>query len=209
MSVFAGEDLTRIEAKIAEVEQLTSAEIVVVTVPQSSAYREVRLALAFVLGWLCAGTVHAADPGLGTNWILLVQMLSTGLAWPLSGTPALLRLVLSAGREQRAVERAAELAFLEHAVFETRDRNGVLILVSELEHRVAVLGDRGLHQKLESAGFVELVDHLTRAIREGRAGAGTCEVIERLGRVLAEMSPPREDNPDELDNRVRQGRAPA
>ena len=208
-SVFAREDLTRIEAQIAAAEQLTSAEIVVVTVPQSSDYHEHRLALSFVLGWLVAGIVHAVDPQLGTNWILLVQMLGTALAWPLSGWPALLRLVISEGREQRAVERAAELAFLEHEVFATRDRNGVLILISELEHRVAVLGDRGLHQKLESKGFVELVEQLTRSIREGRAADGTCEVIERLGRVLAEMSPPREDNPDELENRVRQGRAPA
>ena len=120
-----------------------------------------------MLGWLVAGIVHAVDPQLGTNWILLVQMLGTALAWPLSGWPALLRLVISEGREQRAVERAAELAFLEHEVFATRDRNGVLILISELEHRVAVLGDRGLHQKLESKGFVELVEQLTRSIREG------------------------------------------
>ena len=208
MSVFSSQDLARIEAQIAAVEQRTAAEIVVVTVPQSGGYREVRLAFAFALGWLVAGIVHAVDPALGTNWILLVQMLGTALTWPLSGMPALVRLMLPEAREKRAVERAAELAFLENAVFETRDRNGVLILISELEHRVAILGDRGLHQKLASAGFVELVDHLTRKIREGQAGAGTCEVIERLGHVLAEMSPPREDNPDELENRVRQGRAP-
>jgi putative membrane protein len=208
MSMFASEDMARIEAQIAAAEERTAAEIMLVTVPQSGAYREVRLTFAFAIGWLVAGIVHAVDPGLGTNWILLVQMLGTALAWPLSGRPFLLRHMLPEQREKRAVERAAELEFLEQGVFDTRDRNGVLILISELEHRVALLGDRGLHQKLEHAGFAELVDHLTRKIREGKATEGACEVIERLGKVLAEMSPPREDNPNELDNRVRQGRVP-
>jgi putative membrane protein len=209
MAVYSREDLTRIEAQIAEIEQRTSAEIVVVTVPSSSSYREVRYAFSFVMGLLAAGIVHAAVPELGTNWVLLVQMVSALAVWPLSNNGALLRRLIPRERKTRAAERAAELAFLEHAVFETRDRNGVLILVSELEHRVVLLGDRGLHERLKAEGFVELVAHLTRAMRDGQAATGTCEVIERLGKVLAEMSPPRSDNPDELDNAVRRGRAPA
>jgi putative membrane protein len=205
MGLFSSAELTNIEAQIAEVEARTSAEIVVMTVQRSDAYHDVRLALSFVLGLLIASVVHLLFPGLDASWLLLTQLAGTFVSWPLSGASSLLRAVLPAARAHEAVERAAQLGFLQHEVFATRDRNGVLILLSELEHRVALLGDSALHAHLQSAGFAELVERLTQAIREGRAGVGTCDVIARLGAALSTVSPVKADNPDELDNRVRQG----
>jgi uncharacterized membrane protein len=206
MALFTREELAGIESKIGEVEARTAAEVVVVTVPRSDDYAEVRLGFSVLLGFLIVAVVHELWHELAATWLLIALPVLVALAWPLSGVPGLLRRVLPSGRAVRAVEQAAELAFLEHAVFETRERNGVLLLVSELEHRVALLGDKALHARLKDAGFVQLVEHLTTAIRAGRAGQGACEVIERLGATLAEMHPAREgDNPNELPDKVRVG----
>jgi putative membrane protein len=206
MALFTSAELARIESKVAEVEAGTSAEVVVVTVPRSDDYTEVRLGFAVLLGFLVVALVHELWPEVAATWLLLALPLLVALAWPLSGLRALLGRIVPPARSGRAVERAAELAFLEHAVFETRDRNGVLLIVSELERRVALLGDKALHARVKDAGFVELIEHLTASIRAGRAADGTCEVIERLGKTLAEMAPARAgDNPNELPDKVRVG----
>jgi putative membrane protein len=204
MSLFNSSELSRIEAKVAEVEARTAAEIVVVTVPRSDDYADVRLKFAGLIAFVGTALLHELWPELAATWLLVLMPVLGALLWPLSGLPPLLRLVLPGGRATRAAERAAELAFLEHAVFETRDRNGVLLLVSELEHRVVLLGDKALHARLADAGFVGLVEQLTAAIRAGRPADGTVELIDKLGATLAEMSPVREgDNPNELPDRVR------
>jgi putative membrane protein len=115
----------------------------------------------------------------------------------------LLRLLLPPRRVERAITRAAELAFFEHAVFATRERTGVLIFLSALEHRVIILGDEGIHARVHETGWQELVTTLVAAIKAGRAGDGVCEVIRKLGATLAEAAPVRADDVDELDNRVR------
>jgi uncharacterized membrane protein len=206
MALFSPQELARIESKVGEVEARTSAEVVIVTVPRSDDYAEVRIGFSVLLGFLVVALVHELWPLLAATWLLLALPVLVVAAWPLSGLPDMLRYLLPPARATRAVERAAELAFLEHAVFETRERNGVLLILSELERRVALLGDKALHARLQDAGFVALIEHLTAAIRDGRAADGTCEVIERLGKTLADMAPARAgDNPNELPDKVRVG----
>lgn len=208
MSVLTAAETQKVEAKIAEVERSTAAEIVVATLPASERYADVRLWTLLAVSWTCASVAHWMWPALGVGEIFYVQLGSALLSWLVSGLPPVLRLLLPKQRARLAVERAAELAFLEHGVFATQHRTGVLILFSELEHRVAVLGDEGIHGRLQDQGWNELVRHLVQRIHEHRAGDGLCDVIGRLGEVLAEHVPAGEVNPNELDNRVRTGQKP-
>lgn len=206
MSVLSAAETQRVEATIADVERHTSAEIVVATLPCSDHYPDVRLWTAVAFGLAAATCAHAFSPALGVTQVLLVQLGAFVLAWFLSALPPVLRWLLPKHRSRMAVERAAELAFLENGVFATEGRTGVLILLSELEHKVTILGDRGIHAQLQAAGWETLVGLVTSRIREGRTGDGLCEVIERLGKALAESAPAASVNPDELENRVRTGR---
>ena len=92
---------------------------------------------------------------------------------------------------------------LAHGVYATRDRTGVLIFLSALEHRVVILGDRGIHQRVQDPGWSELVALLVAAIKQGKSADGVCEVITRLGELLARDAPIREDDTNELANEVR------
>jgi putative membrane protein len=193
----------KVEAAIAEVEQNTSAEIVVAALPRSGRYVDTRLWCALAVGLSAATLVHWLRPELGVSPILWVQAGAGAAAFVLASVPGVLRLLLPRQRAQRAVERAAELAFLEHAVFATRERIGVLILLSELEHKVVILGDEGIHARVQSSGWDALVGLLVQRIRERRAGDGLCEVIGKLGEQFARELPVGNENPNELDNRVR------
>ncbi len=203
MTVFSSAEQARIEACISETEQRTAAEIVVVTRKISDTYLDVRLAAAGVSALIAAALAHLLLPELSVASVLLLQLVVGALAWIASSTRRVLRWLVPSARRQLAVERACELEFLEHAVFETRDRNGVVILLSELEQRVAILGDKGIHSHLEAKGWDELVKHLVNAIHAGRSCEGVCEVIQRLGESLGTHAPIRADDTNELANHVR------
>ncbi len=202
-SMFSKDEGERIAQVVAEVERRTAGEIVVAEVPRSDDYAEVRLFATTVVG-LCGGAAgHLLWPALSVGMVLAIQ-LAAGLAtWWITGTAAVLRALVPAVRVARATERAAHLAFLEYSVFRTRDRTGVLIFLSGLEHRVVILGDEGIHARVQDAGWSELVAALVQAIKLGRAGEGVCEVITRLGETLAQVVPPRDDDTNELSDQVR------
>jgi putative membrane protein len=203
MATLSDADKQRIEAAVAAAEQKTAAEIVVVALARSDAYAGVRWFAAALFALTLSAALALAFPSLRAGEVLGLQLLFALLALWLSGRPALLRSLTPETLKREAVERAAQLAFVEHTVFATRERTGVLILLSEQEHRVAVLGDEGIHRRVQDVGWQQHVETITRAIRSGRAADGVCEVIAALAKVLAEGVPVQPDDVNELPNRVR------
>ena len=203
MSIFSDSERKRIAETITAVEARTAGEIVVAEVPRSDGYLDVRLVASIVLGLATASAVHLVWPALPLGAVLGAQLVAGVLGFGLSGIPALLRLIVPRGLSQRVVEREAELSFLEYGVFATRDRTGVLVFLSALEHRVVILGDEGLHQRVQNPGWSELVQSLVASVKSGRAGDGVCSVVEKLGETLARDAPIREGDTNELSNEVR------
>jgi putative membrane protein len=193
----------RIEAAITEVERQTSGEIVVAEIHASDDYTDLALSYGIALAIGSAIIAHVAWPELSIVWLLWLQaamILGCLLAFKLG---PVLRALAPDRRLGESVERCAREAFFEHELFATRDRTAVLILISELEHRVAILGDAGIDQHVQAAGWQVHVQHITRAIRNRQAAQGICEVTRGIGAVLAEHLPPRADDVDELPNSVR------
>ncbi|MFT3921591.1 MAG: hypothetical protein QM778_03560 [Myxococcales bacterium] len=203
MGVLTTEETARVEQTIDEVERYTAAEIVVTTIGQSEPYTDVRLWTVLGMSALSAALAHFVRPEWSATYVLALQFAAAIVSWFVSGVPAVLRSLTPQHRSQGAVERAAEMAFLEHSVFDTRGRTGVLILLSELEHKVVILGDEGIHARVQTAGWNQYAQHLGTRIREGQSGNGLCEVIKQLGETLATTVPAERENPNELDNRVR------
>lgn len=203
MAILTAQDRQRVESAIGAAEKRTAAEIVVTEVAHSDSYRDVRLALAALFGVGASAGVHLVFPLVGVGELLALQLVLFALGYLLLGQRSVLRSLLPEARVRAAVARAAKLAFLEHGVFATRERTGVLILLSELEHNVTILGDEGIHARVEKKGWDAHVDTMVKAIRAGKAGDGVCQVIEALSATLAEAAPVRHDDHNELHDRVR------
>jgi putative membrane protein len=191
-----------VEASVRDAEAGTSGEIVPVLVERSDDYLELRLALAALLAiglgalaaWLVPELLHWIAP----TQIGVVALLTLVLGW----RPLLARLLPERLKAAR-VERAAELAFLEAGVAETRERTGILIFVSLLEHRVVVLADVGIHAHVPAGTWDGVVELVVAGIRAERAEQGLVDGIRRCGEILAGRFPPRADDVDELPNQPR------
>jgi putative membrane protein len=205
MSLLSDADCRAIEDAVRALEQKSATELVVAVVPKSSDYWQARLVVA--VAWSLA-TAHAMlefRPDVPPFVAVLLQV-PVGIAtFLLFGRGALARLLIPRGAAIASVERRALELFAARGLTRTRDRSGMLILVSELEHRVAILGDRGIHERVGDAGWREHVEHVVAAIRHGEAARGLLEVIERLGATHAELNPLRAGDTNELPDEIVRG----
>lgn len=213
-SILTDEERKRISAAIGEAELQTSGEIVPYIVARSDRYGAVvwrGAALGALLAVLCALLLMQLYTGWGLGWLytgwgtaivtvvgglagaLLVDRIS-GLKRGLAG-PSLLT--------ERVHDRAIR-AFVEEEVFDTRDRTGILLFVSLLEHRIEVLGDAGINAKVKPEEWVEVVERVRAGIGSGRLAEGLIDAIGMCGTLLHRRGVEiRPDDDDELPNEVR------
>lgn len=201
-AILTKEEQDRLAQLIARVERSTAGEIVAVVLHKSATYGSYRIAASAVLALLCVSASHLIWPWVTPMELLGAQALLAILLYWLLGFPALLRLITPRAAQRQAVGDRVKQLFIERGVIETRDRSGVLILLSALERRVEILGDRGIHEHLGNNVWQAMVNDLTTAIGDGKAAEGLAKIIERLGRELASKFPARPDDTDELPNRI-------
>jgi uncharacterized membrane protein len=107
------------------------------------------------------------------------------------------------------VGRAAERAFTRLRMGRTREHNGVLIFVAPWRRRFTILGDDGIHRRVEDGFWDATADALAHAFHSGDLTGGLVRAIEAIGARLAVHFPVPPDgggNPNELPDRVAVGR---
>jgi putative membrane protein len=205
MSLISQAETAEIEKTIARIEGKTSKELVVAVVERSHDYAAPRALFAF--GWTLAATlvVHYFFEQLSSWWLIPLEF-PIGLAfYALLGIPALRRLTVPRGLAEQAVQARAFSVFAERGLHRTRDHTGLLILLSELEHGVVILGDSGIHELVGESGWRDHVERIVKRVREGKAAQGIIECLDALEPLLAQKAPRREGDANELENRVLRG----
>lgn len=188
-----------IQAAVSRAESRTSGEIVPIIAAQSDAYREGAVQAAAVIAAALALTVSfiAHDTSiwlfLPTAFVLYVPLLAVTRRYgpiKLAFTPA--------ARIAEAVRSAAIRTFHEHGLHRTRDANGILIFVSLLEHRVWILGDRGINAVIPPERWISLATGLAAGIRRGEMTESLVSSVDEVGEILCRHFPRREDDTNEL-----------
>ena len=179
------EEQDRVQQAVEAAERLTSAEIVPMIVMRSGLYRDARYlagltAAAVVLttlvtvevAWLPWGW-HAANAA----WLLLATVIGYGLGHGLGRFAPVIRLFTASERMRHKVRLRAERAFAQHSLSRTRDRNGLLIVLSLLEHQVCVLADQPLFESVPAAVWDHIVAEVLTPVRTGDIIGGLCRGI--------------------------------
>jgi len=195
-------DGREVEAAVARVEAQTAAEVVVAVVPQSRQYWHGRV-LSSVAWALAAGFAFLHfEPWREPALALLLELAVGALVYAGCGLPSVLRRLVPASAADRATHDRAFQLFAERGLYRTRAHTGLLIFISELERRVVLLGDSGLHAELGQQGWEQHVTLLVEQIRRGQARAGIIELLERLTPQLVALAPRRVDDENELPDSV-------
>jgi uncharacterized membrane protein len=100
-------------------------------------------------------------------------------------------------------EKAAWRAFERSGMTNTTGRNGVLIFVVPARRRFVVLGDSGIHSRVDEGFWRSVAAHLSEHFQEGDFTAGLVRAIEEIGEQLAAYYPYRAAiDVNELPNQV-------
>jgi uncharacterized membrane protein len=101
------------------------------------------------------------------------------------------------------IESAAWKAFDRLGMTNTAERNGVLIFVIPARRRFVVLGDRGIHAKVDAGFWNSIAAHLTEHFQKGDFTLGLINAIEEIGEQLATHFPySRGSDVNELSNEI-------
>ena len=212
--LFTDADRERIREAVAAAETRTSGEIVPYVVRASGSY-PVAVWRAASAGALLAALLALAlawlYDGWGLDWLYsawamaLVMTIGGVLGAVLGGAAdAVRRRLAGPALLDETVHRRAAVAFVEEEVFDTRDRTGILLFVSLLEHRIEVVGDVGINAKVEPGEWVEVVERLRSGIVHGDLAGGIVDAVGLCGDLLHRRGVAiRPDDTDELSDDVR------
>lgn len=121
-----------------------------------------------------------------------------------SATSAEIRVHLDHRCPGDAVARAVAV-FERLGMHRTAGRNGVLIYVAVRDRRLAVIGDRGIHERVAEGYWQELLSAALAHLREQRPSEGLVHTVREVGAVLGRHFPRRPGDANELTDQVSLG----
>ncbi len=99
----------------------------------------------------------------------------------------------------------AKRIFEKAKLFKTKERNATLIVLFLSEHKFAVYGDVGIHEKVPANFWEETVEEMKNQFAQGNMREGLLAGIHKLGENLATYFPVSENDVNELDDDIKFG----
>jgi putative membrane protein len=194
----------KIEEKIKHLESKTSVEFVSVVAERSNSYFLFRTSLCLALAFFFLSILTSLGIFSESKLILSsAAILAAALFWLLFSWNACLRLLLPKQLKHLEVEEAARLAFLNHEVFATQKRTGVLIYISELEHSVFILADKGLLNVVPANEWAGLAAKLALELSHKESHQVFEKALDEISTKLIPHFPASATNPNELSDELK------
>lgn len=191
-----------IEKQVESVEAVSSAEVVVCLQNTSENYTDLDLIWAALFGITTLAykiwSPHVFDP----NWILVNVLFAGFCGFAISRWVGLRRLLMSSGRVNKSVKRAAYAHFHARGVHQTRERTGILVFVSRYERKIVLVPDSGIEARLSQQLWTGWAEKFGSASSERELLESLKAQMEAFQGPFRRQSPRRDDDIDELSNQM-------
>jgi uncharacterized membrane protein len=115
-----------------------------------------------------------------------------------------IRVHIEKSNEKPPIERAQEVFYLLN-MQETKFHNGILIYIAYESRKVAIVGDKGIHQFTGNDFWNAEKDLLIHYFKKEKYADGISVVVKQMGEKLKEFFPYDADDKDELSNEISNG----
>jgi len=102
------------------------------------------------------------------------------------------------------IERAQQI-FTKLKMFETEQRNGVILYVASEDHKVVIWGDEEIHKKVGQDFWDDELTKIIEHFKSGDYATGIVETIGDIGDKLKEFFPYQSDDVNELSDEISYG----
>jgi putative membrane protein len=200
---FSDTEKEQIKAATVAAESGTIGEVAVMVIDESSRYHEAEILGGTILGSLSALVITILFFHDSIWWYVPLSFLLSFPAWFFfKELPALKIHCIGNQRKEKAVKERALKAFYEKGLYKTKQNTGVLFFISILEHKVWVLADKGIHEKIKQGTLNKFARHVALGIRENRACETLIEAIREAGELLALHYPIQPGDTNELSDEI-------
>lgn len=215
MLKLSDKDFDRIRVAVQEAEQKTNGEIALAATSESSDYSFYELFLSVALGAIVftlllplSGTIQAMLNQLfwhPSEWYLaafygIASFGSIALFFLFANIPAIDRKIIPRAVRAKAVYNRALRHFVESGVYATKDRTGILILLSYMEHEVRIIADAGVNQKVSQSEWDVIAHSIATGIKEGKTADALVDAVKKCGDILETHFKAKKENPNELSD---------
>jgi len=211
---FNADEEGRIQAAIEQIEARAGVQVLAAVIGKADHYPEAPWK-AFALAASLASLGLAVQAVLDPPWIAPVHaafyaivVLGVGAAAALATVllPPLARLLIPSARLEGEVEQYARGCFLEREIFGTRERTGILVLVSLFERKIVILPDTGLADRLPAGALADVGKSMGPPLSRGtRFDALAAGLAALEGALLAAGFRGAPGAPDEISTELAQG----
>jgi putative membrane protein len=145
---------------IAELEQASQIEVVVIIKQKSANYEDVPLGLGANLSLLTLGYLFFVDTSFDDYLVFFAILAAFGLGVLFGLLPVIQRLLAGKKRKQRNVEIMARALFQKGGLHHTSTKVGTLIYISLLEKMVYIVADRGAQMAIPEQEWQNITTNL-------------------------------------------------
>jgi len=100
------------------------------------------------------------------------------------------------------VLQAAQKTFLKLEMHKTEARNGVLIFIAPEQRKLAILGDKGINERVPKDFWSEERDIMLAHFKSGNYADGVCAAVQQVGAKLKAFFPYQSDDENELPDDI-------
>ncbi len=92
--------------------------------------------------------------------------------------------------------------FQKLEMHKTKLRNGVLIYLAVSNHKFAIIGDKGIHEKVGDDFWREVKELMLKNFKNNQIVEGLIAGIKKAGECLSHEFPRQDDDHDEISNEI-------
>lgn len=226
---FTDSDKKEIESTIEAVEKSTAGELVVMTVNSSSDYKNISYIAGFFASSALSMLIMRIIPFIIPESLLKIlikrpflltdefgYILNFGIIYYFLLTVVLFiplfilfnkykNLIINFVPDKvklTLVEEKALKEFYAKGIYKTKDKTGILILLSLLERKVYILSDKGIYEKISQDRLNRYAKTISTGIKNKNGKNALIEVLNDMGKILAEHFPIKPEDTNELSNSV-------
>ena len=203
------EDRAELDRRIAEVEKLSGAQIVLATTQRSDSYAEIPWK-AFSAGVSIGGMIVFITALLLPFWVTNTSILLSITSILASGILLALMTVLNQGfarfflpshRKESETLQYAQSLFLSREIFATAGRRGILIMFSLFEKQVVVLPDKALREIFTPEITNKIISEMAELLKKNEVRMAFEAGLRGIQSSLF-MSESLDTNKNELSNEI-------
>jgi uncharacterized membrane protein len=102
------------------------------------------------------------------------------------------------------VSRAIEV-FNKQKMYDTKDKNGILIYVAHGDRKFAIYGDKGIHAQVAENYWSDTLAVLSDYFKKEQYEEGLSAVVLQIGEKLKQLFPYSANDKNELPNEISEG----